>query len=332
MPGSFARNFHEGTRSEYLALYFFSALGSAVPIPHPEDTGLDLHCTIAENIGRLARPTCFYSVQIKSEFGPWVLEDKESVAWLVEQSFPIFLCIVEKKAGKIRVFQTLPRHLLHAHPPLPDRIELVPQDTSEGANTDWHKRAPQISLSAPILEVEIGSIQDPDTVAKAKAIITTWAQLDSDNIYTRDSRILSASQPGNYVTNVPLVVSGRHRMGMIPADVELIAAIDKLGPGITWLASSLTHRGYFGIAVRVALALRRLGVDWTSDLLLCVQLHKKLCDYAGLKTGNIDSYVAYLDEIDACIEEKLPEAWRTAPLPPPSQMRANPEPPMIDAE
>ena len=39
MIGSFARNFHEGTRSEYLALYFFSSLSTAVPVPHPEDTG-----------------------------------------------------------------------------------------------------------------------------------------------------------------------------------------------------------------------------------------------------------------------------------------------------
>lgn len=105
MIGSFARNFHEGTRSEYLALYFFSSLGTAVPVPHPEDTGLDLHCTIAENIGLRAWPTCFYSVQIKSEFAPWKIAGTQSIRWLVEQPFPIFLCYVDKKVGRIRVYQ-----------------------------------------------------------------------------------------------------------------------------------------------------------------------------------------------------------------------------------
>ena len=38
--GSIAANLHEGSRSEYLAQYVFSSFGTAVPIPHQEDTGL----------------------------------------------------------------------------------------------------------------------------------------------------------------------------------------------------------------------------------------------------------------------------------------------------
>jgi hypothetical protein len=39
--GSIATNLHEGSRSEYLAQYVFSSFGTAVPVPHQEDTGLD---------------------------------------------------------------------------------------------------------------------------------------------------------------------------------------------------------------------------------------------------------------------------------------------------
>jgi len=42
MPGSIAPGFHEGSRSEYLAHYIFTMLGTAVPVPHQEDTGIVL--------------------------------------------------------------------------------------------------------------------------------------------------------------------------------------------------------------------------------------------------------------------------------------------------
>ena len=44
MPGAIAANLHEGSRSEYLAQYVFSSWGTAVAIPHQEDSGLDLFC------------------------------------------------------------------------------------------------------------------------------------------------------------------------------------------------------------------------------------------------------------------------------------------------
>ena len=39
--GSFAFNFHEGGRSEYLALFVFSAFGTCVHVPRQEDHGID---------------------------------------------------------------------------------------------------------------------------------------------------------------------------------------------------------------------------------------------------------------------------------------------------
>jgi hypothetical protein len=58
--GSIATNLHEGSRSEYLAQYVFSSFGTAVPVPHQEDTGLDIYCTLLERDGPRAWPRAYY--------------------------------------------------------------------------------------------------------------------------------------------------------------------------------------------------------------------------------------------------------------------------------
>jgi len=51
MPGAIAASLHEGSRSEYLAQYVFSSWGTAIAIPHQEDSGVDLFCTLVEKKG-----------------------------------------------------------------------------------------------------------------------------------------------------------------------------------------------------------------------------------------------------------------------------------------
>jgi hypothetical protein len=307
MVGSFAQNFHEGTRSEYLALYFLSSLGTAVPVPHPEDTGLDLFCTIANIVGKRAWPQCFYSVQVKSEYGPWLLESRESVQWLVGQSFPIFLCFVDKKIGRLRIYQTLARHLLHAHPPLPDRIELSPEEGLDGKPSHWKKGATSISLGAAILDMPMDRFLDESFVALAKTVISQWSDWDNNNSLRRHSSILSASQPIRYTTNQPLEASGFSTMGKVPDDQEMRIALDKVGKNLSWVASSLAYRGNFGLAVRMALVLRHLQPKSAFEQFL---LLTRLNRHFGIESEHLDSYFAALDQIDAMIEEKLPAEWK----------------------
>src|SRR5947207_910151 len=94
--GSIAPNLHEGSRSEYLAQYIFSGFGTAVPVPHQEDTGLDIYCTLLERVGRRAWPLAYYSVQVKSTMDRWIFDGAESVRWIIEHPLPIFLCVVNK--------------------------------------------------------------------------------------------------------------------------------------------------------------------------------------------------------------------------------------------
>jgi hypothetical protein len=60
--GATVYGFHEGTRSEYFAQCILSAFGTSVPVPHPEDHGIDFYCTLTERIGQLSWAKASYSV------------------------------------------------------------------------------------------------------------------------------------------------------------------------------------------------------------------------------------------------------------------------------
>jgi hypothetical protein len=81
MVGSIAANLPERSRSEYLAQFVFSSFGTAIPVPHQEDSGLDIYCTLLERDGLRAWPRAYYSVQVKSTMAPWVFGGSESVRW-----------------------------------------------------------------------------------------------------------------------------------------------------------------------------------------------------------------------------------------------------------
>jgi hypothetical protein len=124
--GSIAFNLHEGSRSEYLAQYIFSSFGTAVPVPHQEDTGLDIYCTLLEEDGKRAWPRAYYSVQVKSTMDPWIFGSPESVRWIIEHPLPIFLCIVKKDEARILIYHTTPRFAAWILPLHKERLELIP--------------------------------------------------------------------------------------------------------------------------------------------------------------------------------------------------------------
>ncbi len=130
--GSQSANFHEGTRSEYLAHYVFSSFGTSVPVPHPEDTGIDLHCTLTETIGQRIWPVEYYMVQVKSTDEPWVFSSKQSVEQLYKPPSPVFFCIVTKEGASASRIQ-------HAEPALgaagnPLRTASVPRRHAQGSS------------------------------------------------------------------------------------------------------------------------------------------------------------------------------------------------------
>lgn len=109
MPGTVVVNFHEGSRAEYLAQYLFSGFGTSIPVPHQEDSGIDLYCTMTEQVGQLALPRAYFTVQVKCNDAPWELKGRESVRWLIQQPLPLYFCVVEKSELRFRVYHTFAR-------------------------------------------------------------------------------------------------------------------------------------------------------------------------------------------------------------------------------
>src|SRR2546425_8637048 len=109
MTGSIVVNFHEGSRSEYLAQCLFSAFGISIPVPHQEDSGVDFYCTMTDRLGQLAWPKAYFTVQVKSSDASWTFNGSESVRWLIEQPLPLYFCVVDKSKLRFRVYHTLAR-------------------------------------------------------------------------------------------------------------------------------------------------------------------------------------------------------------------------------
>jgi|SRR5450631_3507650 hypothetical protein len=132
MVGAIADNFHEGSRSEYLAQYVFSSFGTAVAVPHHEDHGVDFFCTLTERAGRMAWAKASYTVQVKSELKPWIFESAESVKWLVNHPLPLFLGVVDKATATLRIYHTAPRFYTWGQGDLPKRLEMTPMIETVG--------------------------------------------------------------------------------------------------------------------------------------------------------------------------------------------------------
>jgi len=209
--GSIAANPHEGSRSEYLAQYVFASFGTAVAVQHQEDSGIDLFCTITERVGQLAWPRAHFTVQVKSVDSAWKFESDESVRWLLDHPLPLFLCVVDKKEARLRVFQTLPRLVLPLFPPLPSEVALQPGRTTKGTVGDWTSSAVH-SLGAPIVDYTITDLLDDASQENARSCLRAWADIDADNIRRRTNGVAEMCFPRSYVTNeVPGSRSGRGR-------------------------------------------------------------------------------------------------------------------------
>lgn len=198
--GSLAANPHEGSRSEYLAQYVFAGFGTAIAVPHQEDSGIDLHCTITETVGKRAWTRAYFSVQVKSTDGPWEFSGKESVRWLLDHPTPLFLCVVEKKELRLRVYQTSARLSSSLQSPEPEEVVLLPGKGSKGETLD--RTAPgTYSLSAPIINYTVSELLDAATAKRARGCLEAWAAIDSENIRRRSRGINSVTVPNRYVTN-----------------------------------------------------------------------------------------------------------------------------------
>jgi hypothetical protein len=212
--GSIAINLHEGSRSEYLAQYVFSSFGTAVPIPHQEDTGLDIYCTLLERDGPRAWPRAYYSVQVKSTMEPWIFASPDSVRWIIEHPLPIFLCIVHKAEARILVYHTTPRFAAWILPLHKNRLELIPgtETRARPIETSWEEGS-SFELKAPILNFTIREALDDTFRAQLAAVLKLWIDNDMQNIFRIKCGNHHFQTPYEYETNSADVTGGINEFG-----------------------------------------------------------------------------------------------------------------------
>ena len=197
--GSIAPNFHEGRRSEYLAQYVFSSFGTAVAVPHQEDHGLDLICTLTERIGQRAWAKASYTVQVKSELKPWIFQGKNSVEWLVKHPLPFFLCVVNKMTSTLRVYHTAPRCYAWGLGDLPEKLKMIPTEETVGQSTQWNGKY-KFSL-VPILAIDIVRLADDEYWKNARKVLECWIEIDNNNLTRIRTGLHSWEMPDKYETN-----------------------------------------------------------------------------------------------------------------------------------
>jgi len=255
--GSFAKNFQGGSRSALLADYLFSAWGTVTPVRQSDDHGIDLYCTLTEQVGQRARVRDYFTVQVKSSEEAWGFYDEESVRWLVEHPLPIFLCTVSKKKGLLRVYHVFPRFQAWAMGALPKQLELQPGTGRNGKFVEW-KKASSSSLSAPIIEADLHDLIDDSRMNELRKIFAYWVRIDRENCDLVRQGLLRFRMPASYRVN-ELPETGIGESGLALPDLEFLRrGLLRLAEAIECIGGQLGNRGNLAFALEAAILLDRI--------------------------------------------------------------------------
>jgi hypothetical protein len=254
--GATVYGFHEGTRSEYLAQFILSAFGTSVPVPHPEDHGIDFYCTLTERIDKLIWAKASYSVQVKSE-GVWVLEGRESVDWLIKHPLPLFLGMMDKKTLTFRISHTAPRFYSWGLGESPDRLELTMTDETAGQSTEWVGDS-KFRL-VPILCIEMARLSSDSGYAQnARDVLEYWIGVENRNLARMMVNLRGWEMPANYETN-RMPWGGRVSQWLGQPSPELLnKSVRSLCDHLELLATQLHRTGNDIAAIEAALLFRHL--------------------------------------------------------------------------
>ena len=260
MTGSLATGFHEGSRSEYLAQFVFSSFGTAIPVLHQEDTGIDLYCTLLEQEGKRAWPRAYYSVQVKSTMDPWVFDSPESVRWIIEHPLPIFLCIVQKSEARILVYHTTPRFAAWILPIHKEHLKLIPGTNTKAQTVvgGWTE-GDSFDLTAPILNFSIQDVLNPNFRMQVAKVLKFWIDYDVENLFRIKSGIHHFRVPYQYETNSTDGSGGLIDTGGPFSEESLVIAEDRLKELLGLVTTHYHSKGELERAMIYAIALRELS-------------------------------------------------------------------------
>ncbi len=297
----FSHGFHEGSRSEYLSQYVFSGFGTASAIPHQEDHGFDLYCTLADNEGAVAWADKPYTVQVKSVGEDWAFKNKKSIEWFIKHPLPLFLCTVDKSDLRLQIYQTTPKYYFWAlGQQYPESLVLRPDmDAVKGVCSHWQSGR-IASLSAPILDFTLDQIAQDRFFQTAKEVLTSWLDLEYENLFRITANIRQWAAPEFYRTNEPLRRNWRtnrptqarpipeyddetrppgivYQSGHAIDEPEFREGLKRLRHVLVWVMEQSRTLGDWKGAVRAALLLRHFFPEQPEDIgRFCHQLDRFL--------------------------------------------------------
>ena len=257
--GSIAANFHEAGRSEYLAQYVFTMFGTSVLVARQEDYGVDLYCTLfSERQGQRVWPVGYYSVQVKSEVAPWTFIHPESVRWIVEYPAPLLLCIIRKKDGLVRVYQTMARFAAAAAPELPASMALVPGEPGPAPTYGFDGATGSHSLGPPILEFKVEDLLDDERFEQFRKVLHFWVLNDFDNVRRYQMGMRQVWMPYEHTTNkVPASINTSYLLAYAAPEIRAKAE-ETSSELLEWLARvRLNDSDYLGALLAVLMLRHR---------------------------------------------------------------------------
>jgi hypothetical protein len=296
MPGAVAYGCHEGSRSEYLAQYVFGSWGTAVAIPHQEDHGIDLTCTLMERVGNRYLAKSPYTVQVKSSMEKVIFDGRESVRWLIEHPLPLFVCVVDKPFARLSIYHTLPRFHAWSLGQWPDRIEMTPVPATPGkkGRCDKWPGSYSFSLEPPILDFTVNDILDNSFWQNARQVFDWWVNIENDNLARVRAKLLKCRMPDGYRTN-EISHCGWVELSLVyPTEEQFNLTTCRLKESLAWVGEQLLRREDCVGAAAAALLHHHLFPDERGFPLTRVQtaLNQRLG-----RTGYLYAGVDHLEQV-----------------------------------
>jgi hypothetical protein len=265
MIGSVAYGYHEGSRSEIIADYVLASWGTVTPVRRPDDHGHDLYCSMTDHIGQRAIVSDYYAVQVKSTQDPLIYSPRRAVEWLIKNPNPLFLTCVDKKRGVISIYQTLVR-LFVAIRSLPSRLTLTVEEPDEGRCPSGLSSGRSLSLSAPILKIELSDLLVAKRMEMFRKVLKHWIGIDRRNLNLRAAGLLRFQMPYQYRTNeVPTAGPVQHD-NFRPDGQQMREALETIVETLDCVGYQLFARKDRKAALHAAALLRHLRANHAPEL------------------------------------------------------------------
>jgi hypothetical protein len=200
--------FHEGDRSEYLALFAFSTVGHCVPVPRQEDhffTDLIVHLFSRPQGKTLRLSGLEFGIQIKSDNQDIAIRSEDQKRAFYRSLRPHLIAIVDKRGKELRVYTTIHRLRL-AWTDQEKDVDLV-FDGETTFDVPYEIGKNRFLLGKPILQLDLGALDHDDAEKRDQArgllwsVMASWVEFELVAITGRRNFFPGIHLPLGYQTN-----------------------------------------------------------------------------------------------------------------------------------